>query len=45
MANENKKTLIKCYMITRICKIKIITDGPKYKKYGGNKMYFATDWL
>ena len=42
MANENKKDFNKMLHDNKdMPKIKIITDGPSIKKYGGNKMYFA----
>ena len=42
MANEDKKILMPCYTIARIClNFRTITDQKSIEKYGGSRMYFA----
>ena len=42
MANENRKILMLCCTIIRICQnFKSLQTRKSIEKYGGNKMYFA----
>ena len=42
MANEDKKDFNEMLQDSKdMPKIKVITDGPSIKKYGGSRMYFA----